>query len=247
MVKVKDDLTDKTFGDLIVIRQAEDYVSPGGQKHAVWLCQCKCGNPHTSLVEVRDCHLKNGMITSCGHCGNGYKDSDLNLSDDNGAYGVGYCSNTGNQFYFDMNDFEAIRWLTWFEHVDGTGYHTLIARQNDNHVKMSHLLGYKHCDHIDRNPLNNRRCNFREATYADNARNRTIQKNNTSKIMGVSLNKNDGLWIARIQVNGKRKYLGCFSNKVDAIKARLKAEVKYYGEFAPQQHLYDQYGITVQN
>lgn len=84
-------------------------------------------------------------------------------------------------------------------------------------------------------------------TYADNARNRTIQKNNTSKIIGVSLNKDDGLWIARIQVDGDRKYLGCFSNKDDAIKARLKAEVKYYGKFAPQQHLYDQYGITVQN
>ena len=111
---------------------------------------------------------------------------------------------------------------------------------------MSHLLGYKYCDHIDRNPLNNRRCNFRNATSADNARNRTIQKNNTSKIIGVNLDK-CGYWIARIQVDGKRKYLGYFANKEDAIKARLKAEVKYYKEFAPQQHLYEQYGVTTQN
>ena len=246
MVKVKEDLTGKIFGDLTVLRQDDDYISPGGQKHAAWLCQCKCGNPHVNHIKVRDCHLKNGTATSCGHCGNGYKISDLNLSDENGEYGIGYCHNTGNPFYFDMQDFETIRWLTWFEHVDATGYHTLIAKQNDCHVQMSHLLGYKYCDHIDRNPLNNRRCNFRNATSADNARNRTIQKNNTSKIIGVNLDK-CGYWIARIQVEGKRKYLGYFANKEDAIKARLEAEAKYYKEFAPQQHLYEQYGVTTQN
>lgn len=247
MIKVKEDLTGKVFDNLIVLCQTEDYVSPGGQKHDMWLCQCKCGNPNTRLVKVRGCHLRNGTATSCGHCGNGYQDSDLNLSDNNGTYGIGYCSNTGSPFYFDMQDFETIRWLTWFEHVDKTGYHTITAKQNDGHIKMSHLLGYKYYDHIDRNPLNNRRYNFREATYADNARNRTIQKNNTSKITGVNQDKECGGWIARIQVDGKRKYLGYFSNKEDAIKARLNAEVKYYGEFAPQQHLYAQYGITTQN
>lgn len=33
--------------------------------------------------------------------------------------------------------------------------------------------------------------------------------------------------------------------KDDAIKARLNVEVKYFGEFAPQKHLYKQYGITM--
>lgn len=246
MVKVKEDLTGRTFGSLTVIKQENDYISPQGQKHTMWLCQCKCGNPNTSLFVVRGCHLKNGGTTSCGHCGNGYSEEDLNLTDENGVYGVGYCSNTGNPFYFDMQDFESIRWLTWFEHVDNTGYHSLVTKQNNYHIKMSHILGYKHYDHIDRNPLNNRRHNFREATFADNARNRTIQKNNTSNIIGVNFSK-DGAWIARIQVDGERKYLGSFSDKNEAIKARLNAEVKYYGKFAPQQHLYKQYDIITQN
>ena len=247
MVKTKEDLTGRVFHNLIVLRQTEDYVSPGGQKHDMWLCQCKCGNPHTNPVKVRGCHLRNGTATSCGHCGNEYKDTDLNLSDEHGVYGIGYCSNTGNSFYFDMEDFETIRWLTWFECVDRTGYHTLVAKQNNKHIKMSHILGFKYYDHIDRNPLNNRRCNFRWATSADNARNKTIQKNNTSKIIGVHQDKECNSWIARIQVDGERKYLGYFASKDDAIKARLMAEVKYYGEFAPQQHLYEQYGITIQN
>ena len=41
--------------------------------------------------------------------------------------------------------------------------------------------------------------------------------------------------------------LGLFENKDDAIKARLEAEAKYYGKFASQQHLFEQYGITPQN
>ena len=33
--------------------------------------------------------------------------------------------------------------------------------------------------------------------------------------------------------------------KDDAIKARLEAEAKYYGEFAPQRHLFKEYNISV--
>ena len=41
--------------------------------------------------------------------------------------------------------------------------------------------------------------------------------------------------------------LGYFNIKEDAIKTRLEAEAKYYGEFAPQRYLFKQYGITQQN
>jgi hypothetical protein len=44
-------------------------------------------------------------------------------------------------------------------------------------------------------------------------------------------------------VNRKQIRLGCFSDKIDAIKARLKAEKEYFGEFAPQQHLFEQYEV----
>lgn len=40
MVKVKEDLTGKTFGLLTVIEQADDYVAPTSGKHyARWRCQ----------------------------------------------------------------------------------------------------------------------------------------------------------------------------------------------------------------
>lgn len=46
-------------------------------------------------------------------------------------------------------------------------------------------------------------------------------------------------------MNNKTKYLGSFKNKEGAIKARLEAEAKYFGEFAPQKHLFEQYGIKI--
>ena len=51
--------------------------------------------------------------------------------------------------------------------------------------------------------------------------------------------------MARIVLDKKDIYLGRYSNKEDAIKARLEAEIKYYGEFAPQRHLFEQYGISI--
>ena len=63
--------------------------------------------------------------------------------------------------------------------------------------------------------------------------------------MGVGWHKKSSKWQARININKVQETLGMFSSKEDAIKARLMAEQKYYGEFAPQKHLFEQYGIGV--
>lgn len=51
-------------------------------------------------------------------------------------------------------------------------------------------------------------------------------KNNTSGVSGVTWNKQMEKWTAEITINKKRKYLGTFSRKEDAIKARKDAEKK---------------------
>ena len=109
---------------------------------------------------------------------------------------------------------------------------------------MHILLGYKGYDHIDRNALNNRKSNLRKATRQENARNRSLSTNNTSGCTGVHFNKSHNRWVAGIGYNNKHIRLGEFIDKADAIVARLKAEKEYYGEFAPQRHLFEEYNIV---
>ncbi len=55
-----------------------------------------------------------------------------------------------------------------------------------------------------------------------------LRKNNTSKVTGVSYDKQNKNWRARIFVKGKNINLGSFSNIEDAIEARKEAEEKYF-------------------
>ena len=50
MVKVRKDLTGKTFGRLKVLEQADDYIRPSNGAHeAQWLCERSC-EEHTKLI-----------------------------------------------------------------------------------------------------------------------------------------------------------------------------------------------------
>ena len=87
-------------------------------------------------------------------------------------------------------------------------------------------------DHKDLNKLNNRIGNLRPATKAENGRNRSKQRNNTSGHKGVTWDKSRSKWTAAIVVNQKRIYLGRFEDLNIAAKAYAEAAVRYHGEFA---------------
>jgi hypothetical protein len=88
------------------------------------------------------------------------------------------------------------------------------------------------CDHIDGNPLNNRRSNLRISTKSENARNRGKTKRNTSGHKGVYWNHQRSNWRAAIVVNYHKISLGSFSDVEEAAQAYRAAAIKYHGEFA---------------
>lgn len=248
MVKVKNNLVGREFGRLKVLEQAEDYVRPSNGRHyARWLCECSC--EEHNLVTVLGLHLVNKNGTrSCG-CLSREWASNLNKKyntyDLSGEYGIGYCSNTDTPFYFDLEDYDKIKDYCWSEHIRKDGYHELTAWDSykGGNVNMHWVIVGLYYDHIDRNPLNNQKENLRVATSSQNAQNQSMHSNNTSGITGVAWDKSKNSWVAYINIDKKLTKLGTFINKEDAIKARLRAERKYYGEFASQQHLYEQYEI----
>lgn len=76
-------------------------------------------------------------------------------------------------------------------------------------------------DHVNRIRADNRWENLREASRAEQQRNRGVQANNTSGFSGVHYNKRNARWVARIRRGGKDIFLGSFPNKRSAIAARV--------------------------
>ena len=88
-------------------------------------------------------------------------------------------------------------------------------------------------DHKYGGGSNNNIKNLRLATNPQNQMNRVnLPSNNTSGVIGVYWEKARKKWRATLMLNGKRKNLGYFINKEDAIKARKEGEIKYFGEFS---------------
>lgn len=83
-------------------------------------------------------------------------------------------------------------------------------------------------DHRDGNPANNCFDNLRQATHAQNQQNSKVYKNNTNGFPGTYRSKKDGLWKARIQVNGRRIPLGCFKSPQDAYVAYLAGKAEHH-------------------
>ena len=179
-----------------------------------------------------------------------YNKFELNLQDKYGLYGIGYCSNTGKKFYFDMEDYNKIKDCCWYELRKNTTYSIPTTRDlsTRKQVPLHHIIIGKYYDHIDRDPFNNRRYNLRKATVLENARNHNLRKDNKSGFIGVIWDKEHDKWLAYIRVKNKHKNLGRFLSKEEAVKARLNAEVIYFSpEFAPQRHLFEEYGIKTDN
>lgn len=82
-------------------------------------------------------------------------------------------------------------------------------------------------DHINHIKDDNSYKNLRLVTASENQKNRPVQSNNKSNIVGVVYNEKDKQWQASISSDKDRIYLGGFKNKEEAIKVRKDAEIKY--------------------
>ena len=221
------DLTGQKFGRLTVIRKAENT----SEAHIKWLCECECGN----FITTRGTSLRRGITKSCG-CLVGDKIREWNKSnkkcnvyDLNGDYGIGYASNTNEPFYFDLEDYDKIKNYYWYSNHDGY----MCSSENKKEIIMHRLIMDENnpemqVDHFNRNKKDNRKENLKSVTPQHNNWNRGMNQNNKSGVTGVRWNKEAQKWVAYIMC----KHLGTFNSFEDAVKARKRAEQKYFGEYS---------------
>lgn len=90
-------------------------------------------------------------------------------------------------------------------------------------------------DHINGNPLDNRRENLRLCSHAQNMANRKVNSTSASGYKGVNYDKNMSRrkrWAASIHHEGRRIKIGRYFTKEEAARAYNKVASKLKGDFA---------------
>lgn len=140
----------------------------------------------------------------------------------------------GKYAIVDDEDYERLRGFKW--NLVGNGY---VARYEGCREERKWFLMHreimgavhgdgKKVDHRNRIKTDCQRHNLRMATDSQNQGNRKPSRNKASRFKGVHKSG----WVASIQMDGKKKYLGTFDTEIEAAKAYNAAASAYFGEFA---------------
>ena len=137
----------------------------------------------------------------------------------------------------DDEDFEVLNKYKWtIRRYKGSGYAVRKDGAGGQNIYMARVIidavAGDIVDHINRNPLDNRRINLRTVTRSENGINRAIHKNNTSGYRGVSFDKTSQRWIVHVTKDNKRINVGPFKDKDEAALAYNKAAETHHGEYA---------------
>ena len=221
-----------------------EFVGVNKNRKKLWFCKCDCGGD--TVTESQS--LTSGNTKSCGCYKNelaSIRFKKNNKYNTDGLYGVGYTFKN-EEFYFDLEDYDLIKDYCW--HISKTTGYVYSSVGKNSKIAIHQLIMDTYLkdviiDHINKNKIDNRKNNLRIASNRDNSINSSLRSDNTSGITGVSLIKRSGMFLSYYHKDGNMIRIGRFKNKTDAIVARLNAELEYYGEFAPQKHLFEIYGI----
>lgn len=89
-------------------------------------------------------------------------------------------------------------------------------------------------DHINGDPWDNRKCNLRFCTHAENIRNQRRKPKSGGVGKGVHLGK--AAWFSSIQAGGRSYHLGSYKTALEAELAYDGAALFLHGEFACLNH-----------
>lgn len=136
----------------------------------------------------------------------------------------------------DTEEGEFLNQFNWYFNANGYA-RTTVSKGCQKYLHQL-LIGASESpevDHINGNRLDNRRSNLRPATRSQNAFNKAKSTTHpaSSQYKGVGWDKSKGKWMAFARSLEKTfKFLGYFSNELDAALAYNKFASTHYGEWA---------------
>lgn len=213
-----EDISGNRYGRLV----AKEIVRTPDDKGKVrWLCVCDCGNEKI----VRKNLLVTGSTKSCG-CMVKESNNKIHGLSDTREYGI----------YKNMLRRCFVKTDAEYHNYGGRGITVCDRWMESSHQGLYNFLeDMGKCPEgmsLDRIDVSGNYCNenCRWATGSEQMYNQRKRKTNTSGRTGVSFYAKRGKWSAEICVNYVNIKLGLFSVFEDAVKAREKAEILYYGE-----------------
>lgn len=222
------DIRGKHIGKLEVLYKDTELSKAKGATY--WYCKCDCGN-YTSIAHS---HLisKNPTL-SCG-CLRLEKVNEkckkYNTFDLTGEYGIGYTSKH-EAYLFDLEDYDLIKNICWYKNKggylvsNGLRFNRVVMRCDDDDLVV---------DHINRNPLDNRKSNLRICHQMYNTQNSSMRSNNTSGVTGIYKSKNQtNPWRGEIVAYKNKIRLGESNSFNEMVRRRIIAEWIYYNQFSP--------------
>ena len=153
----------------------------------------------------------------------------------------------GIEVMVDDSDYDSLKSFTWWAHKGkSTWYAARKIRPSVNGMRgyksftilMHRQIIGKDCDcgrpidHINGNGLDNRRCNLRVVTPAQNTRNSRKMHGCSSRFKGVYFQKKIQKWVAQISIDGTQNYIGCFVTEEAAALAWNEAAARVDPEHA---------------
>ena len=139
--------------------------------------------------------------------------------------------------FVDDEDYEWLTAFKWCAQKLPCGYYAKRAFRSNGHqftVFMHRAVAGTPSglwtDHVNGDKLDNRRCNLRIATPAQNMYN--TPPHSSCGYRGVSFHAHTGKWRARLCVQGTTTSLGLFVSAEAAAEAFDVAAMRLYGEFA---------------
>ena len=203
------DLTGQKFGHLTVIKRGTDYISPKGAISVRWLCKCDCGNYHEVISKV----LRDGSAQSCGCQKRGKrKENEYVIKD-----GVAYVQIGNSTVKIDEADLPIIKKEGW--HINKkNGYVYSNKEKKTLHRLIMNPTEGKVVDHINKDRLDNRRCNLREVDYSTNGINKELIPGKSGEFF-ITYNSSNNYYSVYVD----KKYYGGSYDLEKAVKIRDEA------------------------